>query len=167
MQPKIINMDKLIIKGISGNGSKTMEVWNEFDRKFNAAPFPKGDDNGYEIRYFDGEKTAPRHNDIHVGFITDNTEAVDGFTAVTLPAAEYAVFDVYVAKGYDSGNEGMDKWLAENSAKYAHMQIDGVQFIVECYNEKFGDGNQPDSIVEMWIPLVRFCQSCYINRKKK
>ena len=33
-----------------------------------------------------------------------------------LPATEYAVFDVYVAKGYESGNADTKQWLALDDA---------------------------------------------------
>ena len=32
MQPHIIQMDKLCIAGKTGDGSKTHDVWNAFDR---------------------------------------------------------------------------------------------------------------------------------------
>lgn len=155
MQPKIISRDGLFVAGLTGDGAKTGEVWNDFDNQYNGKPFPKADECGYEIRFWDGEKPAVHGKDIHVGFLTENAGNIDGFTTVALPAAEYAVFDVYVAKGYDSGNAEMDKWLADNSAQYKQLMIDGVAFVVECYNKKFKGGDKPDSVVEIWIPVYR------------
>lgn len=80
--------------------------------------------------------------------------------------SEYAVFDVYVAKGYDSGNEEMEKWIADNAMIYGLREFDGYEYIIECYNEKFKDGDKPDSIVEIWIPMFRYCQSCYMPMTK-
>jgi len=153
MQPKIIKKDILYITGITGDGSQTGEVWSEFESKYTNNPFEKAEDCAYEIRFWDGDKPVVRGKDVHVGFAAD--DIVDGFDTITLQAADYAVFDVYVANGYESGNEEMDKWLTANSAKYDQLMLDDVAFIVECYNEKFKGGDQPDSIVEIWIPIYK------------
>ncbi|MCL2512436.1 MAG: GyrI-like domain-containing protein [Oscillospiraceae bacterium] len=153
MQPKIISRDKLYITGLTGNGSKTGEVWSDFDSKYNKNPFPRADECGYEIRYYDSERPAVLGKDIHVGFSAEAPGDIGGFATIVLPAGEYAVFDVYVAKGYDSGNKEMDEWLKDNAAQYRPRLIDGIGYIVECYNEKFDGGDKPDSIVEIWVPI--------------
>jgi len=158
MQPQIITRGKLFITGKTGDGSKTHEVWNGFDSQYHKNQFPKADNNGYEIRFWEsrvsGKKPHPEKS-VHAGFAVDNAAGAEGFDIITLPAAEYAVFDVCVAKGYDSGNEAMEKWLADNAATYRMLELDGFEYVVECYNEKFKDGNQPDSVVEIWIPIVK------------
>jgi len=159
MQPKIIKKDTLYITGLTGDGAKTGEVWNDLDSQYNKNPFPKADENGYEIRFWNKEKSG---KDVHVGFLTESEYQTGDFTTITVPPTEYAVFDVYVAKGYDSGNAEMDKWLEDNSLRLKCRDIDGNGFIVEHYNEKFKDGNKPDSIVEFWVPFYRFCQSCFM-----
>lgn len=45
-------------------------------------------------------------------------------------------------------------------------EFNGFEYVIECYNEKFKDGDKPDSIVEIWIPLFRFCQSCFMPMPK-
>jgi len=107
MQPKIIKRDRLFITGLTGEASKTGEVWSNFDNQFNNAPFPKSDENGYEIRFWSKEKEG---NDVHVGFSTETGQQIDSFTSLALPATEYAVFDVLVAKGYDSDNRGSSRF---------------------------------------------------------
>ena len=145
MQPKIMVKDELLIAGLSGNGSDTGAVWAEFDKRYKANPFSELNENGYEVRYSDGG--------IHIGFTVSDNFA--GFSSLLLPAAEYAVFDVYVAKGYDSGNTAMDQWLADNADTYSQLELDGRKYVVEFYGERFKGGNHPDSVVQIWIPLVR------------
>ena len=158
MQPQIIKRGKLSVAGRTGDGSKTHEVWSGFDNQYNQKPFQKFSNNGYEIRFWpsrvSGKKPDPEKS-VHVGFAVDNVADTEGFDIITLPAAEYAVFDVCVAKGYDSENESMEKWLADHAATYRMLEFDGVEYVVECYNEKFKGGNQPDSVVEIWIPVCR------------
>ena len=35
MQPRIIKKDKLYITGLTGDGTKTSEIWNDFDSQYN------------------------------------------------------------------------------------------------------------------------------------
>jgi hypothetical protein len=158
MQPKIIKKDRLYITGLTGDGAKTGEVWNDFARRYNVNPFPKADEAGHEIRF--GES-------VHVGFQTASAAEGGEYSFVELPATEYAVFDVFVAKGYDSENDAMNQWLADNAAIYRQRELDGRLYVVESYNEKFKGGSAPDSMVEIWIPLFRFCQSCYMPMTTK
>ncbi|MCL2664813.1 MAG: hypothetical protein FWE82_04300 [Defluviitaleaceae bacterium] len=178
MQPTIISKDKLFITGLTGDANKTGEVWNDFDSRYKENPFPKKitaegtDEAGYEIRFWSEAKKGQdvvrsdashlaRLCNLHVGFATESELAIDGFDTIVIPATEYAVFEVFVAKGYDSGNAAMDKWVEDNSLQLKCREIDGNGFIIEYYGCKFKDGNQPDSIVEFWVPFYRFCQSCY------
>ena len=160
MQPKIISREMLCITGLTGDGTKTNVIWNDFDRLYGAHPFSKASEEGYEIRFFNGEKPIIPGKDIHVGFLATNEQNVQPFTPLVLPATEYAVFDVHVAKGYDSSNTMIDKWLEDNKALFGQRWLDGTYFVVECYNDKFKGSDTPDSIVELWIPIFRFCQSC-------
>ena len=146
---------QLPVQEAFADGKKTGEVWGDFDGQYNKSPFNKADENGYEIRFYDSEKPAVQGKDVHVGFLTESAENTGDFTTIAIPAAEYAVFDVYVAKGYDCGNAEMDQWLADNSAQYKPLTVDGVGFVVECYNEKFKDGDKPDSVVEVWVPVIK------------
>jgi len=157
MEPKIVKMDNLTIIGLTGNGTETEKLWSDFEELYGKKPFSKTDENSYEIRFYDGEQKATQGMDIHVGFLTLNKDNLDGFTTIVLPATEYAVFDVCVAKGYDSENKNMDKWLSDNADKYTQLQIEGKKYVVECYNEKFKGGDKSDSIVEIWIPLKKVC----------
>ena len=164
MQPKIVKKDTLYITGLTGEGTKTGEVWNTLDSAYNKNAFEKADESAYEIRFWGSRKTGKEPEstkNVHVGFLAQNA-VPDGYTTVALPAVEYAVFDVYVAKGYDSGNAQMEKWLDDNKFVFGLREFDGFEYVIECYNEKFKDGDKPDSIVEIWLPIFRFCQCCYM-----
>ena len=152
MEPTIIKKDKLFITGLPGDGNQTGKVWEDFDSAYVAKPFPKAEEYGYEIRFYDSEKPARQGRDIHVGFLTNDTGSHEGFATMVLPAAMYAVFDIHVAEGYESGNAMMDKWLEDNALLYKQMPMDGVEYIIMVYNEKF---DRPDSVVEIWIPIEK------------
>ncbi|MCL2447105.1 MAG: GyrI-like domain-containing protein [Oscillospiraceae bacterium] len=152
-QPKIVKRDKFHVTGLSGDGAKTSELWGEFTALYEQHPFKKVNADAYEIRFWGCEKSPAAGKDVHVGFLS--AEPVDGFLSITLPVTEYAVFDVYVAQGYESGDAAMEKWLADNASQYKSMALDGLGLILFCYNEKFKDGNQSDSIVELWLPIIK------------
>ena len=154
MLPNIISKDNLFITGLTGDASKTGEVWNDFYSRYKETPFPKIDEAGYEIRFWN---EAKKGQDVHVGFSTETEQAANGFATIAIPTTEYAVFEVFVINGYDSGNAAMDKWVEDNSLQLKIREIDGNGFIIEYYGCKFKDGNQPDSIVEFWVPFVRKC----------
>ncbi|MEG0693579.1 MAG: GyrI-like domain-containing protein [Oscillospiraceae bacterium] len=144
MNHKIIKMQELKLTGIMGDGSKTTELWNEFDEKANKANLSdKSDGVGYEVR-FDYDNKC----DCFVGFNTEGE--VKGFKTLILPECEYVVFDVVVANGYDSENDNMTNWLDENKNCYIQSTLDRKHYIIEIFGKKFNAG-----IVEMCIPLKK------------
>lgn len=154
LNPKIIKRNKLIIAGVSGDGSRTGEVWQAFEKLNNDIGLPqKLSDNGYEIRIH-GEGGGI----VHVGFAVSNEDVNPEFTIMTLPASQYASFDVYVAKGYESENNAMNEWLETNEAGWRQRFLDGKSYVAEYYDERF-NGNETDSIVEIWVPIEKICNA--------
>ena len=155
MEPRIISKERLLVAGLTGDGRDTGKMWKDFDEKQAANPFPQADQSGYEIRFYAGEKPVIPGGDVHVGFAVAENCQPEGFSVQALPATAYACFDVLVARGYDSRNQEMNRWLTDHADQYAQRQLDGRCYVLECYTEKFKGGNQPDSVVEIWIPLVK------------
>jgi len=148
MNPKIIKRDVLMIAGVSGNGNETGEVWAEFEKLTHVKPLTnKLSDNGYEIRLYDSDSCT-----VHVGFAVSSTPSDEAYTVFTLPASEYASFDVYVANGYDSENNAMDEWIKTNQQGYSERLLGDIHYCVEYYDERF-NGSEAGSIVEIWIPI--------------
>lgn len=148
MHPKIIKNEELIIAGITGDGRKTCEVWEQFSKLYEKIGIKnKLSDNSYEVRIYDGDQCT-----CHVGVSVSDDDVDSAFTLMRLPASVYAAFEVYVASGYDSENDAMDEWLEANKEKYSQRRINGLPYVVEYYDERF-DGNSEDSIVEIWIPI--------------
>ncbi|MDD4297361.1 MAG: GyrI-like domain-containing protein [Ruminiclostridium sp.] len=147
MKPKIFKKGNLIILGLKGDGAKTAELWAAFDTKSQGI-VQKIDSPGYEVRFISDDRC-----ECFVGVAVTNRIDAEGFELLELPVTEYASFDVIVAKGYDSENANMDRWLTENMDKYIQARIDGKHYVIECYTERFNEG-----IVEIWIPLERVCK---------
>jgi len=148
VQPKLIKKGELLIAGITGDGSKTHEVWEQFMELYEKIDIKnKLSDYGYEIRIYNDEQCT-----CHVGVCVSDSNIDDAFTLMKLPASTYASFEVYVARGYNSQNQAMDEWLENNKEKYKQRLIDGNPYVVEFYDERF-QGDSEDSIAEIWIPV--------------
>jgi len=147
-QPAIITRGPMFITGIAGDGYETLRTWQDFERRYGETPFPKADEYSYEIRFYGGDTEPAAGQDIHVGYLSDEAVAAEGFATVAIPATQYAVWEVVVAEGYDSQNKNMDQWLATHEGVYRQVMVDGLNFAIECYTPKFEQG-----VVEIWVPF--------------
>jgi len=150
LNPKIIKRGALTIAGVSGDGDKTWDVWNAFEKLRGEIPLAnKLSDNGYEIRLYEDDTST-----VHVGLAVLDKRAREPYTVYELPAATYACFDVYVANGYGSENSAMDEWLKTNQEGYSERLMGNAHYCVEYYDERF-HGSEAGSIVEIWIPVEK------------
>ena len=150
VNPKIIRRGALTVAGVSGDGSKTGEVWQAFEKLIKKEPLAnKLSDNGYEIRLYDGDKCT-----VHVGLAVSGAPGERAYELCVLPASEYAAFDVYVSRGYESENSAMSEWLQTNGQGYTGRLLGDAHYCVEYYDERF-NGSEAGSIVEIWIPVEK------------
>jgi len=150
VNPKIIKRGALAIAGVSGDGDKTGEVWGAFMKLAEEKPIEnKTSENGYEIRLYDGDTSK-----VHVGYEISGALLDDSYSLYTLPASEYASFDVYVANGYESENNAMTEWLDTNQQGYSERLLGTTHYCVEFYDERF-NGSEAGSIVEIWVPIEK------------
>ena len=151
IEPKIIRKGELIIGGLMGDGAKTGELWNEYEEISDKSPLKnKMEEYGYEIRLYDGSNC-----DCFVGVRVSSDVVVSPFKTLKLPDVLYAVFEIYPYMGYESQNQAMDKWLIENKEKYQQLKLNGKDYIVEFYDERFKGNEDADSVVEIWIPIIK------------
>jgi len=147
VNPKIMKKDALTVAGVSGDGDKTGEAWQAFEQ-LNSQQAGKLSGNGYEIRVYDGDRCT-----VHVGFAV-NAAPGEPYELCSLPASEYAAFDVYVSRGYESENSAMTEWLRTNGQGYRERLLGDAHYCVEYYDERF-NGSEAGSIVEIWIPVEK------------
>ena len=150
LNPNIIKRDALIIAGVSGDGNKTWDVWNAFEKLKNEKPLTsKTSENGYEIRLYEGGQCS-----VHVGYSVSDKSVDPAYEIFEVPGSQYASFDVYVSNGYESENNAMDEWLKTNSQGYSEKLLGQSHYCVEYYDERF-NGSESGSIVEIWIPVEK------------
>ena len=150
LNPNIIQHGKLIIAGTYGDGNNTGEVWQNFMQMIDEKPLNSLSGDSYEIRVYDGDICT-----VYVGVAIPNRDDVDSaYTVFELPASKYASFDVYPVQGYESENSAINEWLQTNEKGYSQRLINEKSYCVEYYDERF-NGNETDSIVEIWIPIEK------------
>ncbi|MCH5287036.1 MAG: AraC family transcriptional regulator [Christensenellaceae bacterium] len=149
VNPMLIRRGPLRIAGTCGDGSRTGEVWQRFMRLREEKPLTNAaSESGYEVRLYQGGGCT-----VHVGQCVSGGAVDPAYSVVTLPASRYAVFDVYVARGYESENSAMEEWLATNAQGYVQRRLDPeTDYCVEFYDERFENG---DGIVEIWVPIEK------------
>ncbi len=151
MEPKIYNKEAMLIAGVSGSGDDTGRVWETYMKLEKVNPLKNAVENvGYEVRMYPGG-TGP--GEVHVGMNVKDESVPPEYKIVTLPASLYAEFEIYPAKGYESSNAGMEKWLSDNSEKYRQRSIDGKSYGIEIYDERFKGNNHPESVVGILVPI--------------
>jgi AraC family transcriptional regulator len=104
---------------------------------------------GYEVHIFPdtAEKLGKYH--VMVGVEVEKFEdlPLETFGKI-IPACTYAVFTHRLADGgYSGANERMDKWLKESKYELA------LPLSIQCFDERFKGGNQPDSQIDFYIPI--------------
>lgn len=150
LNPRIIKCDELIIAGVSGDGNKTWDVWNAFEKLSTRTPINKKlSENGYEVRLYTDDTCK-----VHVGFAVSDENVESGYEVIKLPASKYASFEIYVTNGYESENNAMNEWLETNQEGYTEKLLDNKHYCVEYYDERF-NGSESGSIVEIWIPIEK------------
>lgn len=150
LNPNIIKRDTMIIAGTHGDGNRTGEVWNAFEKLCSEKPLDNTlSTNGYEIRVYEGSKCT-----VYVGYSVSSKDNIDpAYSVFELPASKYASFDVYVFNGYESENNAIDEWLKTNSEGFSERLLNkNMHYCVEFYDERF-NGTEADSIVEIWVPI--------------
>ncbi len=152
MQPKIVAREAFLIAGVPGSGDETAKVWETFMKleKMNPLKNQVGEA-GYEVRLYPGGEGTGK---IHVGVPVKDSNVPKEYKLFFVPAATYAEFEIYPAKGYESSNAEMSKWLEDNAKKYKEVLLDGKHYAIEVFDERFKGNDDPKSVVGIRIPIT-------------
>ncbi|MBN1161030.1 MAG: GyrI-like domain-containing protein [Dehalococcoidales bacterium] len=153
MEPKIITKEAFLIAGVAGSGDETAKVWQTYMKleKMNPLKNQVGEA-GYEVRMYPGEESMGK---IHVGVQVKDSNVPKEYKLFFMPAATYAEFEIYPAKGYESSNAEMSKWLEDNTGTYKEALLDGLHFGIEVYDKRFKGNDNPESVVGFLVPIVK------------
>lgn len=152
IEPKIIRKGELSIVGVLGNGQTTGQVWDDFMARENKHPIiGQKEDSGYEVRMYNEDQTC----DCLVGVHADIHKNLSHYDTKILPDVLYAVFEIYPAKGYESQNSAIDKWVKQNKDKYQAFRFENKSYAIEYYDERFKGNEDMNSVLEIWIPVIK------------
>ncbi len=152
MGPKIVNKEAFLVAGIAGRGDDTLHVWETYEALSQRKPIEnKAETTGYEVRVYPGGEGP---GTVHVGVVVKDNTVPPDYALLSLPAATYVEFEIYPAKGYDSSNQEMDRWLKNNAANWKQALLEGHQYCIEVYDERFRGNDDPESIVGMLVPIA-------------
>ena len=153
MEPKIIEKEAFLLAGVAGSGDETAKVWQTYMKleKMNPLKNQVGEE-GYEVRMYPGGEGTGK---IHVGVRVKDSSVPKEYKLFFVPAATYAEFEIYSAKGYESSNAEMSKWLEDNVATYRPALLDGMHYGIEVYDERFKGNDNPESVVGILEPIVK------------
>jgi predicted transcriptional regulator YdeE len=151
MEPKIIKKEALLIAGVTGSGDETGKAWEAFTKIQKLHPLKNQvGEEGYEVRLYPAEGPSK----IHVGVKVKDASVPAEYKVFFVPAATYAEFVIYPAKGYGSSNAAMNKWLAENAGVYKEKLLSRKHFAIEIYDKRYKGEKDPESVVGILIPIV-------------
>ena len=153
MGHEIIEKEEMILAGIVDSGAHVGQInitglWDRFIEQSNEIPNQVDADKGYELHI--EEDRSPRKHFILIGVEVEKVEhePLEIFTKV-LPAGKYLRYTHQFSDGsYAQAFESLYDWLEDSDYKPAYA------FDVQCYDERFNGSDDPESIIEILVPVV-------------
>ena len=150
-KPRIFSKEAFLIAGVAGSGDETAKAWEVYMKLDKMNPLKnKMGEAGYEVRMYPAEGPGK----IHVGVQVKDARVPKEYKVFFVPAATYAEFEIYPAKGYESSNDVMSKWLEDNAGTYKEGILDGMKYGIEVYDQRFKGNDNPESVVGFLVPIV-------------
>jgi predicted transcriptional regulator YdeE len=151
MNPKIIKKDAFLIAGVTGSGDETGKAWEAFRKLDKINPLKnKVGEEGYEIRMYPGEGPG----EVNVGVMVKDARVPAEYRVISLPASQYAEFEIFPSKGYESSNAEMNNWLSEKASVFKEALINSRHFVIEVYDKRYNGDKDPNSVVGILVPIV-------------
>jgi len=151
MKPRVFAREAFIVAGVTGSGNETGKAWDAFMKLNKLNPLTnKTGEEGYEIRMYPSEGPG----EVHVGLAVKDTRVPPEYRVFSMSASTYAEFEIRPAKGYESSNAGINRWLAENAGLYREVLLDGKHCAIEVYDARYKGDKDPDSVVGILVPII-------------
>jgi len=153
MKPEFIEKPEMTLVGLVGCAPEVGKLdigglWQRFDERHSLSIKHQVEGKGYEI-HIEEQTTPPMHFclvGVEVGKIEDLP--IELFAKV-VPACEYAVFTHHFKDGgFGHAFKAVYDWLENSEYAPAH------QFDIQCYDSRFKGPDDPESIIEIWVPVT-------------
>ena len=153
MELEIIERQEMILAGIVASGANVhqiniAELWNRFIDQSDGIPNQVNKEVGYELHI--EENHSPRMHFCLIGVEVEKVthEPIEIFAKV-LPAGKYLQYTHQFSEGgYAQAFETLYDWLEDSEYQPAYA------FDIQVYDERFNGPEDPESIVEILVPVV-------------
>jgi len=154
MEAKIISRPEMTLVGIVGTAPSVNELdigelWERFIAESRNLPHQIDEEKGYEVHI--EEEQSPRMHFCLIGVEVSQVEALPlEFFSKVIPAGQYALFTHSFREGsYGDAFKSAYDWVKASEYKPA------CAFDIQCYDARFKGADDPDSILEILIPVIR------------
>jgi len=152
MKPRIVSKPEMTLVGLVGCAADVSQLdicglWERFDGHLKHIRH-QVEGKSYEI-HVQEETTPPMHFCL-VGVEVSRIEhlPIELFIKV-VPACEYAVFThQFKDGGFADAFKAVYDWLQKSQYTSAYP------FDIQCYDSRFKSPDDPDSVVEIWVPVA-------------
>lgn len=155
MEPQLVEKPEMTLVGVVGCGSSVSDLdiaglWKRFDDEHGKSVKIKHqvEEKGYELHI--EEETLPKMHFCLVGVQVQKLEDMPiELFAKSVPACRYAVFThCFKDGGFGDAFKAVYGWLENSEYAAAHC------FDIQCYDARFKSPDDPESVVEIWVPIV-------------
>ena len=162
MQPVKFSQKGEILLGGFHVGSDIDKRWDKFGQEEEKAKLTNiVDGTGFERRIYSSNVI-----DIFTGVEVTDKYILPNYELLVIPAAPYVVFEVNCNNGNDDIDRQfteIDVWLTDNKNQYGQVKWANSD---ATYRIIWSGRYEKEMICEMWIPVLRFCQSCAMPMTK-
>ncbi len=153
MKPEFVKKPEMTLVGLVGCAPEVGQLdivglWQRFEDNHSRSIKHEVEGKGYEI-HIEEETTPPMHFCL-VGVAVRRIEdlPVELFAKV-VPACEYTVFTHHFRDGgFGDACKAVHEWVANSDYTPAYG------FDIQCYDSRFKGPEDPESIIEIWVPVV-------------
>ena len=153
MKPEFVKKPEVTLVGLIGCAPEVGQLdigglWQRYEDRHSRSIKHEVEGKGYEIHI--EEETAPPMHFCLVGVEVSKIEdlPVELFAKV-VPACAYAVFThQFKDGGFGDAFKVVYEWIEKSDFTPAY------QFDIQCYDARFKGPEDPESIIEIWVPVV-------------
>ena len=154
MQPEIVDRPEMILAGIVATSTSVSELdiaglWDRFIEQCPNISNQVNEEKGYELHI--EEERSPKIHFCLIGVEVRDVEElpIEIFYKV-VPAGKYAVYTPQFSDGgYGQAFKVVYDWLEESAYQSAYA------FDIQVYDDRFKGSDDPDSILEILIPVIQ------------
>jgi AraC family transcriptional regulator len=151
MEPKLVNKPEITLVGIVTSGTTIQDInipqaWDKFIKSFKIIP-QRIPDRTYEVHIDDNEE--PKRHYCFIGMEVQRiVDVPNGMFAKILPAGRYALFTHHFRDGgFSQAFKSVYDWLEKSPYGAAH------QFDIQYYDQRFKGPDNPESILDIYLPI--------------